>query len=60
MCTTLRQNSAAASQCIGCGKCEKHCPQNIPIREKLQDAKKTLENPIYRVARKVASKVVKY
>ena len=60
MCTTLRQNSASASQCIGCGKCEKHCPQNIPIREKLQDAKKTLENPIYRVARKVASKVVKY
>ena len=60
MCTTLRKNSASASQCIGCGKCEKHCPQNIPIREKLQDAKKTLENPIYRVARKVASKIVKY
>ena len=60
MCTTLRQNSAAASQCIGCGKCEKHCPQNIPIREKLQDAKKTLENPIYHAARKLASKTVKY
>ena len=60
MCTTLRQNSAAASQCIGCGKCEKHCPQNIPIREKLQNAKKTLENPIYHAARKLASKTVKY
>ena len=60
MCTTLRANSAAASQCIGCGKCEKHCPQQLPIRQKLQDAKKTLENPIYRIARKVASKVVKY
>ena len=60
MCTTLRQKSAAASQCIGCGKCEKHCPQNLPIREKLKDAKKTLENPVYRIARKVASWVMKY
>ncbi len=60
MCTTLRKNSAAASQCIGCGKCEKHCPQNIPIREKLQEAKKTLENPIYWGARKLASVTVKY
>ncbi len=60
MCTTLRQNSAAASQCIGCGKCEKHCPQNIPIREKLRDAKKTLENPVYRAAHKIAKKVAKY
>lgn len=60
MCTTLRKNSAAASQCVGCGKCEKHCPQNLPIREKLQDAKKTLENPVYKIARKVASWFVKY
>ena len=60
MCTTLRKNSAAASQCIGCGKCEKHCPQNLPIREKLRDAQKTLENPAFQVARKVASWVVKY
>lgn len=60
MCTTLRKNSAAASQCIGCGKCEKHCPQNLPIREKLRDAQKTLENPVFKIARKVASWVVKY
>lgn len=60
MCTTLRKNSAAASQCIGCGKCEKHCPQSLPIREKLQDAKKTLENPAFKIARKVASWRMKY
>ena len=54
MCTTLRQNSAAASNCIGCGKCEKHCPQAIAIRENLQKARKDLETPIYRIARKVA------
>ena len=60
MCTTLRKKSSAASQCVGCGKCEKHCPQNIPVRDKLLDAKKTLENPAYKIARKVASWVVKY
>ena len=60
MCTTLRKKSAAASQCVGCGKCEKHCPQNLPIREKLQDARKTLENPVYKIARKAASWFVKY
>ena len=55
MCTTLRKNSAAASQCVGCGKCEKHCPQSIQIREMLKAAKKDLENPAYRVASKVVS-----
>ncbi len=52
ICTTLRKNSTAASNCIGCGKCEKHCPQNIEIREKLNDAKKVLETPVYRAVRK--------
>ncbi len=60
MCTILRQKSAAASQCVGCGKCEQHCPQNLPIREKLQGAKKTLENPVFRMARAVAAKIMKY
>lgn len=52
ICTTLRKNSTAASNCIGCGKCEKRCPQNIEIREKLSDAKKVLETPVYRAVRK--------
>ena len=55
MCTTLRKNSAAASQCIGCGKCEKHCPQHIAIRDMLQAARKDLENPVYQVASKAVS-----
>ena len=55
MCTALRKNSAAASQCIGCGKCEQHCPQRIPIREMLQAARKDLEGPAYQIARKAAS-----
>jgi len=60
MCTTLRANSAAASNCVGCGKCEKHCPQGIPIREKLREAQKELEVPIYRIASKIARKFVKF
>ena len=60
MNTTLRKNSAAASACIGCGKCEQHCPQGIQIRKALQDAKKTLEDPIYKVASKVAKLVTKF
>lgn len=56
MCTALRTNSTAASNCIGCGKCEKHCPQKIEIRKNLKDAQKTLEGPVYRIARKIAKR----
>ncbi len=60
MCTALRKNSTAASSCIGCGKCEKHCPQGIPIREKLKDAERELEGTIYKGAKKVASWIMKF
>ena len=29
ICTAMRKNSTAASNCVECGKCEKHCPQGI-------------------------------
>ena len=60
MCTLLRKNPTSASNCIGCGKCEKHCPQHLPIREKLGEAQKELEGPLYRTVRKVLGKFAKF
>jgi len=60
MCTTLRKNSTAASNCVGCGKCEKHCPQHIEIRKCLKDAQKELETPLYKVVRKVVKGFMKF
>ena len=51
-CTALRKTSTAASNCVGCGKCEAHCPQHIAIREELKNASKELEGPTYKVVRK--------
>ena len=35
-----------ASLCKDCGKCERHCPQSIPIRKHLKDVSKEME-PFY-------------
>ena len=51
-CTAFRNDSTAASRCIGCGKCEQHCPQGIEIRKHLKDAANVLETPVYKLMRK--------
>ncbi len=59
-CTTFRKNSSGASNCIGCGKCETHCPQSIPIRKELEEACKVLETPLYKLIRWGAKHFVRF
>ena len=46
----LTKEPAFATQCVQCGKCEQHCPQGLPIREKLKEADKALRPLHYRLA----------
>ena len=50
----LTREPAFATQCAGCGKCEKHCPQGIPIREKLKEADRVLRPLPYKAAINIA------
>ena len=50
----LTRQPAFASQCVGCGKCEKHCPQGILIRQKLKEADKALRPLPYKIGINVA------
>ncbi len=59
-CTAFRKNATGAGNCIGCGKCEAHCPQNIPIRKELAEAGKALETPLYKLIRWCAGKFVRF
>ncbi len=37
-----------ASRCVQCGKCERHCPQHIRIREELKNTVRDMEGPLSR------------
>ena len=45
----LTRRPAFATQCVECGKCEQHCPQNLSIRKKLKEADKALRPLPYKI-----------
>jgi predicted aldo/keto reductase-like oxidoreductase len=52
----MRKEPAFATQCIQCGKCEQHCPQSIPIREKIKEADKALRPLPFKIGINIARK----
>lgn len=60
MCTSMKKQVTAASACVGCGKCEKLCPQQLPIRAHLKEVKKHMEKLPYHVTVWVARKIMKF
>lgn len=54
----LRKEAAFPWQCVNCGRCVKHCPQQIPIPDELRKANRALLPLPYRIALSIARKFV--
>ncbi len=52
----FQKDMADLGACIECGKCENHCPQHLPIRKHIKEARKALTPLRYRLAVKIVRK----
>ena len=55
----ISKQPAYASLCTECGKCERHCPQNIQIRKELKTVKKEMEGFLFKPMVGVMRKIMK-
>ena len=55
----MRSEPGFATQCVGCGKCERHCPQHLEIRALLMQADRDLRPLAYRAGIRVVRRVLK-
>ena len=60
MCVMLRKQYAGPFNCIGCGICEKRCPQGIGIRKELKNARRSLEPLPVRLMGKILPHFMRY
>ena len=54
----LRKEPGFASQCVECGKCERHCPQHLDIRALLKEADRDLRPLPFKAGINLARKVM--
>ncbi len=53
--TGVLNEKSGVDLCTECGKCKKHCPQNIDIPTKLKEAHKALDKPLIRIGMTVTA-----